>query len=158
MNTKELRWALNELDEKIKWVGNTFDSKWKEMEMLFKISQDAIRYVLADEKRKTWRYVDVDGNPTVPGEYHVTLMCNGWDNEKQEPNDEVFFELDTRSFEEYDVQSNWIMKDQPTYGLVWYEQAGSYPNERVLAWKPVEKVEMADIPEDLKVLTGDDEE
>ena len=85
-----------------------------------------------------WKFVETDGNPTEEGTYVVILIYNGWDKEKQKPNDELFATRDTRWFGDA-VKAGcegWVMKDQPDHGLVWTEETGSSPNERVYAWLP----------------------
>ena len=85
-----------------------------------------------------WKIVEKDGNPTVKGNYDVILIYNGWDKEKQEFTDELFATRETRYFcDAVKVGlENWVMNDQPDHGLVWTEETGSYPNERVYAWLP----------------------
>ena len=79
------------------------------------------------------------GNPTEPGTYYVTMVCDEWDIEKHEPTGKLekpYF--GTREFCDYASPGAgaWTMADQPHHGLVWTEETGSGPNERVIAWMP----------------------
>ena len=95
-----------------------------------------------------WNYIDKDGNPTKDGTYWVTLIFSGWDKEKQEPNDVNFVMIDTRYFGDAKECEGWIMNDQPKEGLVWTEETGSMPNERVWAWAEMEETPFPDrLPE-----------
>ncbi len=108
--------------------------------------------LLKGEVNMDWKIVERDGNPAVEGEYDVILIYHGWDSEKQEPTDELFATRDARWFGDAVKAGceNWVMKDQPDHGLVWTEQTGSSPNERVYAWLPQRDYPQIDLPEGVK--------
>lgn len=97
-----------------------------------------------------WKIVEKDGNPTSEGTYDVILIYNGWDKEKQQPNDELFATRDTRWFGDAEANEGWVMKGQPDHGLVWTEETGSSPNERVYAWLPQRDYPDIDLPDGVK--------
>lgn len=41
----------------------------------------------------------------------------------------------------------WIMSGQPEEDFAWTEQTGSRGGEKVYAWKPMEDIGIADLPE-----------
>ena len=85
----------------------------------------------------TWIPVK-DGSPISAGVYVVTLTCEGWDPEKQKPNGIIGEPyISTREYCDAEKAGSWKMNDQPDDGLVWTEESGSGPNERVTAWMPV---------------------
>jgi len=99
---------------------------------------EALRLVREKLLLPDWCYVGADGNPEKAGIYYVIVIYSGWDEEKQQPTDERFAEIDTRLFDEYDPEGGWVMQGQPNEGLVWYDETGIRPNEYVYAWLPIE--------------------
>lgn len=100
-----------------------------------------------------WHYMDTDGRPKKEGLYWVTLIFSGWDREKQEPNNEKFVMVDTRYFCDAKAEdlTDWTMVDEPNDGLVWTEETGSMPNERVWAWAEIEETPFPDrLPNNVK--------
>ena len=65
-----------------------------------------------------WHYMNKEGRPKQKGVYWVTLIFNGWEKEKQEPNNEKFAMIDT----------------------------GSMLNERVWAWAEIEFNDFEETP------------
>lgn len=79
-----------------------------------------------------------DASPISAGIYVVTMTCEGWDTEKQEPNGIIGNPyVSTREYCDAEKAGAWRMYDQPEEGLVWSEESGSGPNEKVIAWMPV---------------------
>lgn len=116
--------------------------------------EDAVRrwnrrteFVKETDTVKDWKFVEKDGNPIAEGNYDVILIYNGWDAEKQKPNGELFATRDTRWFGDAAKSVGWVMNDQPVEGLVWTEETGSYPNERVYAWLPEREYPDVVLPE-----------
>lgn len=107
---------------------------------------------LLEKARADWRCVEKDGNPDAEGMYHVILIYSGWDSEKREPNGELYATREARWFGDAVKAGfeNWVMRDQPDHGLVWTEETGSYPNERVYAWLPRRDYPDIELPEGVK--------
>ena len=98
---------------------------------------------------ETWRIVKEHGNPKKTGVYDVILI---YDEEAVKPDAKAthgFYGSDdyyltgrtfafrsSRYFGNAFGRDGWIMKDQPETGLVWLQQSGSFPTERVYAWLP----------------------
>lgn len=101
-------------------------------------------------KPADWRFVARDGNPDKEGVYDVILIYHGWDKAKQEANDELFATRDLRWFGDADKCRGWAMEDQPDHGLVWSEETGSSPRERVYAWLPQRDYPNIALPEGVK--------
>ena len=107
---------------------------------------------------KKWNYVEKDGNPTVAGQYWVTLVYPevkkvgaGYSEDDWKETGKVFGSLEERFFMDAKDAGNWIMEDQPKEGLVWTEQSGSHMHERVHAWMPMEDIEIAEVPEGVEI-------
>ena len=88
-----------------------------------------------------WKYTDTDGRPKKAGVYWAAVIFNGWDKEKQQPNNELFVMVDTRYFGDAKAEDleSWKMNGEPDEGLVWTEETGSFSNERVWAWAEIEE-------------------
>lgn len=95
-----------------------------------------------------WHYMNKEGRPKQKGVYLVTLIFNGWDKEKQEPNNEKFAMIDTRYLCDAKAEdlTDWVMGDEPEEGLVWTEETGSMVNERVWAWAEIEFNDFEETP------------
>lgn len=107
-----------------------------------------------------WHYMNKEGRPKKKGVYWVTLIFNGWDKEKQEPNNEKFAMIDTRYLCNAQAEglTEWVMDGEPKEGLVWTEETGSMLNERVWAWAEIEETTFPDIlPAGIKKLEDRDE-
>lgn len=103
-----------------------------------------------------WKIVSKDGNPEEAGVYNVVLIYddmahipgkNTGSLEDFIPTGKQFAVVESRCFMEAKKYDAWIMKDQPKEGLVWHEECGSYPNERVYAWLPKREAREIDLPE-----------
>jgi len=95
--------------------------------------------VIIDRIPDAYEWIPVkDASPICAGVYVVTLTCEGWNQEKQEP-DGIIRDpyIETREYCDVEKAGSWKMHDQPDEGLVWTEETGSGPNERVTAWMPV---------------------
>ena len=102
-----------------------------------------------EEEAKTegWRYVLKDGNPEEPGVYWTTLIYD--ECKDNEFTGRKCATVESRMFADLDKEpflAAWIMNGQPETGLAWTQESGSWYNEEVWAWKPVEEIEMADLP------------
>ena len=97
---------------------------------------------------KKWNYVEKDGNPTKAGVYWVTLIYPEW--KEGQKTGKYIAEVDTRYFADLKKEPDckeWIMSGQPEGDFAWTEQTGSRGGEKVYAWKPMEDIGIADLPE-----------
>lgn len=91
-----------------------------------------------------WKYVEKDGNPDKAGVYPVILLYpeSEFSEEENQPRviegGRVFATVDARYFGDAEACDDWRRRSQPSEGLVWTEQTGSYFAEEVYAWLPVE--------------------
>ena len=49
----------------------------------------------------------------------------------------------------------WRMTGEPDHGMVWTEDTESYQGESVWAWKPMENIEIAELPEGVEEIIDD---
>jgi hypothetical protein len=88
-----------------------------------------------------WKIADTDGNPTKPGTY-LCIVIHSYRGCK-------YAVLQTRYYadlaEEPDMRG-WAMTGQPSEGMVWCEETGSYPGETVYAWQDLPTVEEPNLP------------
>lgn len=87
--------------------------------------------------KEEWKIVEKDGNPDTEGLYDVVLIVSEGKLAVRE----------TRYFGDAAEYHGWIMDDQPEEGLVWTEETGSYPGERVYAWLPAREYPDIELPE-----------
>lgn len=98
--------------------------------------------------KSNWRYVEKNGNPTKEGVYWVTLIYDEYKNGKK--TGRMVASVDSRFYGDISDNKNlasWKMKGEPDTGLVWTMESGSAMSERVLAWMPMEEIEIAELPE-----------
>ena len=102
---------------------------------------------------KRWHYVNKDGNPKEEGTYITTLIYNefvDYDPAKDNKPAEKKASVETREY--VDLDKNPDMKDErmngePETGLAWLAEDANDLQEKVWAWMPIEKVEIAELPE-----------
>ena len=97
---------------------------------------------------KQWNYVERDGNPKEPGTYWVTLIYPEWKDNKK--TGKMLASVAIRYFADLDKDpelKGWVMDGEPENGLAWTEECGSTAEEKVHAWRPIEDVRIADLPE-----------
>lgn len=89
-----------------------------------------------------WHIVEKDGNPTKPGVYLCVLIY---------PHDgKNLATIESRYFADLDEDpsaAGWKMDDQPGHGLVWTEETGSSPHEKVYVWAELPPVDHLKLPE-----------
>ena len=117
----------------------------EEAQEVLRYANDRCEDMIIGKMMDDWRLVSEVGNPKEPGEYPCVLIFDEWYN--GEPTGRKLATIDDRYFGEAERFSGWIMKDQPKKGLVWTEQTGSWPNERVYAWMPFAEYKRIPLPD-----------
>ena len=101
--------------------------------------------------RQDWRYVE-DGNPAEPGTYHVTIIYP--EMNAGEKTGRMLARVTTRDYIDIDDEPNYAedrMTGEPDHGMVWTRCLYSEEGETVWAWKPMEEIEIAELPEGVEV-------
>lgn len=93
-------------------------------------------------EQRYWNKVTFYGNPSKKGVYDVILIY--------EEDGKKYATRESRYFADASHAPGWIMNGQPKEGMVWFEESGSYPNERVYAWLPEREYPDIDLPDDVE--------
>ncbi len=84
--------------------------------------------------------------PTREGPYWTVLIFDEYNDGK--PTGKKNATMRMRYFGKREEYEGWIMSDEPEDAeLVWTEECGSYLNEHVYAWAPLDALPLPDLPE-----------
>lgn len=93
----------------------------------------------------SWNYINKEGNPVKEGAYWVTLIYP--ERKGDSTTGRTLASVARRFFKDASKTMGWIMDGEEGKDKAWATEFESVPGERVIAWKPIDSIDIAELPE-----------